>query len=155
MSEIKSIETIKQEISELLDQYYEAYEKQDFIKMKSLFLADETLIGIGTDQEEFWLGWDEIKDYLGKQMTTIKEIRFDVKTRRIKSSPGGDVAWFGETLTGRFKSKKETIELKIRMSGVAIQIGDQWKLTHFHRSVPIKDYAVKYEYPIKRVPVRF
>jgi hypothetical protein len=154
MDQNKEIEEIKNEITRLLDEYYLSYRRLDFKAMKELMLTDETLIGIGTDMEEFWLGWDEIKDYLESQLKSILEIDFKVNTRRIKLANSKDVAWFGETLTGTFSLPGEIIELPIRMSGVVQKIGDKWKIVHFHRSVPIKENAVKYKYPVSRVRVR-
>ena len=141
-------------VVEALDRYYWAFSSRDPELLREAFVADDAFVAFGTDLGEFWIGWKEFEAYAKAMFAALIDVRFERRSLQVRLSPEGDVAWFAETCIGHFTTRDACVEEKLRTSGVLLLDGAEWKIAHFHRSVPVKGFAVEYK-PRKRLPDRF
>jgi hypothetical protein len=142
------------QVTEALDRYYWAFVSRDLDLLKSAFVADESMMAIGTDLRELWLGWKEFERYARALFATLTDVRFERRELRVQVAPEGDVAWFVETSIGHFTTAEQVVEEKLRTSGVFVRAGEDWKLAHFHRSIPVPGTFLDYG-PSRKLPERF
>ncbi len=141
-------------IVEALDRYYWAFSTRDLALLRGVCAPDDAFVAFGTDTGEFWIGWKEFEAHVKAQFEALTDVRFERRELQVRLSPEGDVAWFAETCIGHFTTREACVEEKLRTTGVFLQIGGEWRLAHFHRSIPVKGSAVAYA-PRKKLPDRF
>jgi uncharacterized protein (TIGR02246 family) len=141
-------------VVEALDRYYWAFSTRDLEQLRDVFAADDAFLAFGTDAGEFWIGYAEFEAYAKAMFEALTDVRFERRSLQVRLSPEADVAWFAETSIGHFTTRDTCVEEKLRTSGVFVLEGAEWRLAHFHRSVPVKGTAVAYK-PRKKLPDRF
>lgn len=133
------------EIVEIVNRYLEAYRRRDIDELGNLVARDANFTAYGTDEGESWHGWENFKKSTEKLFKAVKELHWDRGKTRVTFSRDGTCAWFSEEHTGHFLTadgKKHT--RNFRLTGVSEKRGGQWVLVQFHRSAPIKGFAVPY-----------
>ena len=133
-----------QGVKQTLDKYFEAYTKRDIQLMSQVLANDEALFALGTDEEEVWRGWDDVRDAKERQFEAIDECYWKRGETTINFSRRGNVAWFAEEKEGSFVIKEQRLKCDFRFTGVLENRDGRWVITQFHRSCPVKEYAVPY-----------
>jgi len=139
-------------VSDVVDRYLEAYAKRDIDALGKVLAQDNDALGIGTDEGEFWKGWTTIRNVTEKQFGAFREVNWVRSQPLIRFSRDGNVAWYAEELTGDFLSGTKRTTLPLRFTAVLERRANQWVIVQFHRSMPVKGYAVPY---LERHGVRF
>ncbi len=136
----KDIEAVKV----VIDQYLSAYGERNLSAVESTMAHDKTVMGIGTDEGEFWKGWTEIKAAKEKQLAAISETTLNRGHTEVSFAQCGKVAWFAEELSGDFVVQGEKTTVPLRFTGVLEKRNNKWFIVQFHRSMPVKGFAVPY-----------
>ncbi len=133
------------EITELIKDYFEAYQHRDIEALASVVANDENFMAFGTDQGEFWDGWEEFKTASEKLFGAMEEIHWERENEpKIHFSRDGNVGWFAEEMCGHFVTGGEKHSCSVRISGVAEKRDGEWKIVEFHRSVAAEEHVVPY-----------
>jgi uncharacterized protein (TIGR02246 family) len=133
-----------QEVKSLIDRYCDAYRHRDIDSLSDVIANDPQFVAFGSDEGETWLGWEEFRSASEKLFGAIRELHWNRGTPVIRFSRDGTVAWFTEELSACYVSANEKGECSFRFSGVAEKRSGGWVFVQFHRSVPVKGYAVPY-----------
>ena len=139
-------------VSEVVDRYLEAYAKRDIDAFGKTLAQDNDSLGIGTDEGEYWKGWTTIRNVAEKQFGAIREVNWKRGQPQLRFSRDGNVAWYAEEMVGDFLSGDKKTSCNLRFTAVLEKRNNQWVIVQFHRSVPVKGYAVPY---LERHGVRF
>jgi uncharacterized protein (TIGR02246 family) len=131
-------------VREIINRYLGAYVERNMEAMETTMAHDDTMLGIGTDENEYWQGWNAIKAAKEKQLRALTETNFRRGTTLINFSTDGNVAWFAEELMGDFCVGEEKTTCHLRFTGVVEKRDGKWTIVQFHRSMPVKGYAVPY-----------
>lgn len=124
-------------IEEVLESYVLANENQDFGLIEKIWAPNNDIILYGTDSDERLTGWTNIRDAIKSQFQLIEETYISASDQYIKISDDGKTAWFAETLNYNFVFKSEARSYEgLRFTGVAVKMGDDWRLVQVHLSLP-------------------
>jgi len=118
--------------------------KQTLDKYFEVLANDEDLVALGTDEEEVWLGWDSVRNAKERQFEAIDECCWKRGETSIHFSRCENVAWFAEEKEGFFVVKEQHVKCDFRFTGVVENRDGRWVIAQFHRSCPVKEYAVPY-----------
>jgi ketosteroid isomerase-like protein len=133
-----------QAVVEVLDRYFNAYQRRSIEEIAGVVACDATLMAYGTDEGEVWHGWDDYRLATETFFRVVQELHWNRTTPRVAFSRDGNVAWFSEDVTGYFVSGGGRHECSFRMSGVLERRDGNWTIVQFHRAVPVNEYAVPY-----------
>lgn len=133
-----------EEARKLVEKYFQAKEMGNFEVMKECFWQDKDLLYVGSDRGEVWKGWDMISKYLKAQIISFES--FTAKRKKImeKELLKDRIYLFVEedevTITLREKTKTDFFIISI----IIEKIGDEFKITFLHRSLPSKEPSFPY-----------
>ena len=139
-------------VNDVIDRYLEAYARRDIESLSTTLAQDNESLGIGTDEGEYWNGWPTIRNVAEKQFGAIREVHWKRGQPIVRFSRDGNVAWYAEELCGDFLAANKKTSCDLRFTAVLEKRNNQWVIVQFHRSVPVKGYAVPY---LERHGVRF
>ncbi len=131
-------------VKEVIDRYLESYVRRDIETMATTLAQDNDTLGIGTDEGEYWKGWPTIRNVVEKQFGAIVECHWKRTAPTVNFSRDGNTSWYAEDLTGDFLSGSKKTTCNIRLTAVLEKRANNWVIVQFHRSVPVKGYAVPY-----------
>ncbi|MFH1873696.1 MAG: nuclear transport factor 2 family protein [Pseudomonadota bacterium] len=131
-------------VKRVIDRYLSAYEERNLDAVEATIAHDKAVLGIGTDEGEFWKGWTEIKSAKEKQLAAITETTLNRGHTEISFAQCGKVAWFAEELSGDFWVQGNKTTCHLRFTGVLEKRDNKWVIVQFHRSMPVKGFAVPY-----------
>lgn len=131
-------------VSEVIDRYLESYVRRDIETLATTIAQDNDTLGIGTDEGEYWRGWTTIRNVVEKQFGAIREVHWRRGQPTVRFSRDGNVAWYAEEMTGDFLAGDKKTSCLFRLSAVLERRANNWTIVQFHRSVPVKGYAVPY-----------
>ena len=145
------IEEVSSEVSMFINDQYE------FLSIGSIDIAEKIFskdaIIIGTDQEEYLIGWEEIKPAILGQIQAIENPKFVTRDLKVVIGDNGKMASYSQILdfsyrtTATESSSGVKYELKnIRNSGVLKKIDEEWKIIQIHWSNGKKGQVVKYKF---------
>lgn len=124
-------------VAEAIDGLFDAMDRQDMDRLAALCAQDRRAVHIGTDRDERWFGWEELRSATRKQFDRLEAFRVDAKDRRIHLSATGSVAWFHQRLDAEIVSEDGSTRLEgARLTGVAEKQEGDWALVQTHLSVP-------------------
>ncbi|MBN1282509.1 MAG: nuclear transport factor 2 family protein [Proteobacteria bacterium] len=132
------------DVSQLIDRFMKAYESRNIDLLAQTVARDADFVAYGTDEGEYWHGWESYRSATEKLFGALDEIHWKRGTPMIRFSTDGKVAWFAEDLHGKFLTGGETHECNLRLTGIAENRNGQWTIVQFHRSVPFHPHAVPY-----------
>lgn len=105
-------------IEEAIKQFFQAMDTQNYELMEKLVAHDADMIHIGTNSDEIWKGWDELKDATIEQFAELKYYKAQVYELKVKISHSGNAAWYSHLLDAKIKSNgKEQIWKGARFTG--------------------------------------
>lgn len=133
------------EVAAVLDKLNRAWEAGDVVAIDALMAKDKDAVWFGTDAAEHFVGYEPLRASLATQFATYKDTRIQVKSRAVKLSASGNVAWVTEVVDFSAKSGAETVVLTgTRATTVLEKRKGTWLIVHTHYSVPVAGQAIKY-----------
>ncbi|MFL2604666.1 MAG: nuclear transport factor 2 family protein [Flavobacteriaceae bacterium] len=150
LTNIDLIEKIRSEVSMFINDQYE------FLSIGSIDIAEKNFskdaIIIGTDEEEYLIGWEEIKYSILGQIEAIENPKFVTRNLKITIGDDGKMASYSQILDFSYRttateaSSGVKYEINnIRNSGVIKKIDGKWKIIQLHWSHGKKGQMVKYK----------
>ncbi len=120
----------------ILENMIEAQESGDLELFASCFVHDSKAVNIGTDSDEFWIGWKPFYNYMKKMINQKKGMRITAKQTNVDIDEDAGIAWYSQLIDTCFETKGEPFRLEgFRHSGVMRKIDNQWKIIQSHMSV--------------------
>jgi len=122
----------EQEIRGVIDQMTEAMHACDAAALASLLSDRPGVVTIGTDPGEWWNKQQLLASINEAMSLDGSQIRAEHDAHQVHVA--GDLAWTEGT--GRFVSEKGG-ERAMRMTGVFVREGGQWKVAQLHASIGV------------------
>lgn len=123
----------KQEIETVVKAIYNAFEALDAHKLDENFSPTETLTAFGTDEDEFYYGWEKYKSVHEVQFSAVKSFEFTSTDMRVFEH--GDTAWFSDRVHWIIETKAgEKVDTKLRITGVLVKEQGKWRIVQWHVS---------------------
>lgn len=142
---MKADKKTENEIVEVLNSYGNAYADKDLDAMLNLFLEDPDIVAIGTGEDEWVHGFDELKEGLKRDITQSESIKVDFKNITVSSA--NNVAWTSSYMTMHAKVSGEEIILNGRLTAIFKKVEYKWYFAHIHYSLPAKDQEEGQSFP--------
>lgn len=134
------MEAEKTNVRAVLDKVVQATKNENMEMFSQTTAHDKDLISIGTAGNEFFKGWEQLKEAMLKQFDAFENTDILVKDRIIKIHASGKVAWFSEVLDFKFTVKEKPYQFEgVRFSGVLEKRDNKWLVVQTHMSVPVKE----------------
>ena len=149
----------KKNIDKMVDQEVRDFitEQYDFLSIGSIDIAEKMFsqdaILVGTDEEEYIIGWEGIELYISRQIEAIENPKFVTKDLKVVIGDNGKMASYSQILN--FSYRTPTTESSsgvkydindIRNSGVIKKINGNWKIVQIHWSKGVRGQAIEYEF---------
>lgn len=134
----KEIEAIKL----VLEKYALANENQDINMIEEIWCPSDSIVGIGTDNNEILLGFAHIRQAIQGQFETFTDTYISPYNQIVNLGEDGKTAWFSEILNYNYilDGKAQQYE-GLRYTGVLVKKNGKWKLVQTHMSVPVVSVA--------------
>ena len=141
--ETETAVNLKDEISKveiILEKYVMANENKDFSLIEQIWATDEDIVLIGTDSDEQFVGWEEIRPAIQHQFAEFEDTYISILDQMINISEEGNTAWFSQFINYNFIYKGQARSFKgIRYTGVMVKRDGTWKMVQSHLSIPVKE----------------
>lgn len=125
---------------ELLNKLLKSQELGDIELFSSCFDHSSQVINIGTDIDEYWMGWTDFFTYMKKMIHLRKELKITSKNTQIRISENAAMAWYSQLIDTSIETKGNPFRLEgFRHTGVMLKIGHQWKIVQSHTSIPLTE----------------
>jgi ketosteroid isomerase-like protein len=125
----------KDELSLFIREWYYAASEGRVEAFLDFFLKDETATYIGTDPNEVWYGYDQIKENIEENFKTYG--KWTVMSKNLQVHRNGDTAYFTDEVELAARFGGSSIADDARMSGVLVFQNSQWKISQVHFSFGI------------------
>ena len=125
---------IQKAICNLLEEYSQAYHDKDIERILKLFVDSEELVVIGTGDDEWVNGINELKSGFERDLEQADDI--NVKFRNISISYSGNVAWISGHMTMEATVDGQDIYLPGRLTAVVLEKNGKWLFANLHYSLP-------------------
>ena len=103
----------------------------------SLFADDETVIAIGSDPDEWWVGHDRITAALRAQGEALRGSR--VEGSKPVAYAVGDFGWVADRPT---MVMPDGTSVAFRVTATAVRFDDSWRFVQWHGSVAVPNVEV-------------
>ena len=120
-----------QELVDLLTEFYRAAQASDMSAIERLISHGDGVLMIGTDPQEWWSGYDEIRRVFMAQ--TEEMGGFPLSACEPVAYAEGTMGWIADRPTLTLPDG----EMEARISFVAHLEDGQWKLVHGHFSIGV------------------
>lgn len=127
-------DTIQKAICNLLEEYSQAYHDKDIERILKLFVDSEELVVIGTGDDEWVNGINELKSGFERDFDQADSI--NVKFRDISISSSGNVAWISGHMNMEATVGGQDIYLPGRLTAVVLNKNEKWLFANLHYSLP-------------------
>ncbi len=125
------------EVKTTIEQFFHAMDTQNMELMEQLIPKKETMVHVGTDEDEIWKGWKVLHEATKKQFDGLEHYKADIRDLTVDFSKSGDVAWYFHLLDAEIKSRGNTTRWKgARFTGVLEKQNDRWVMVQTHVSIP-------------------
>jgi len=122
-----------EEVTSVVRNIYRAFEMLDAQKLDENFSHTDTLTAFGTDEDEFFYGWEKYKLVHEVQFKAVK--RFQFTSIDLKVFEHGDTAWFSDRPHWKIEtSKGERVDTSVRITGVLVKDHGKWRIVQWHVS---------------------
>lgn len=125
---------IQKAICNLLEEYSQAYHDKDIERILKLFVDSEELVVIGTGDDEWVNGINELKSGFERDFDQADSI--NVKFRDISISSSGNVAWISGHMNMDATVGGQDIYLPGRLTAVVLNKNEKWLFANLHYSLP-------------------
>jgi len=127
-------------VENVLEKYVLANENQDFSLIEQIWASDEDIVLLGTDGDEKYKGWNQIKSAIQHQFNEFEDTYISVLDQAININSTGNTAWFSETLNYNFIYRGEAMSFEgIRFTGVLEKNEGVWEMVQGHLSIPVAE----------------
>lgn len=114
------------------DWYYAASEGQ-VDRFLEFFYHDESTTYFGTDPDEQWYGYEEIRENIVENFRTYG--KWSIMSTNLKVHESGDCAFFSDEVELAARYKDSAIAEMARMTGALRRYNGVWKITQAHFSM--------------------
>ncbi len=142
---------VEREVRDFITNQYNFLSVGSIDVAEKIFSKDAILIG--TDEEEYIVGWEKIKSSILGQIEAIENPKFVTRNLKFVIGENKKMASYSQILdfsyrtTATESSSGVKYEIKnIRNSGVIKKIDGEWKIIQIHWSNGKKGQVVKYKF---------
>ena len=128
----------------VVDMWLQVWETKDMALFDRIFSHDPDMIIFGTDEAEYWVGYEMARKSVEHQLGVFGDTEGTVRNQVVKVHASGEVAWFTEMMDMGVTSGGERMNLTIWFSGVLEKRAGTWTFVQFHASVPVAGQAIEY-----------
>jgi ketosteroid isomerase-like protein len=140
-----NLETERQQVVEVLDNFISAHENKDIDRLMSCFSDKPDILILGTDKNELWVDTATMGDSQKRAYDTFEKIKLSVRDKVLKMSKSGKTAWFYMKVDWYVESAGEKFKYNdIRTTGVLENDSGRWSIVQLHTSLPVEGQAVSY-----------
>lgn len=125
---------IQKAVHRLLEEYSQAYQNKDVEGILELFVDSDDLVVIGTGDDEWVNGINELKSGFERDMDQADTI--NVKFRDISISSSSNVAWLSSHMNMEATVEGQEIYLPGRLTAVVLEKNGKWLFANLHYSLP-------------------
>ncbi|NMO09416.1 nuclear transport factor 2 family protein [Methanobacterium subterraneum] len=125
---------IQKAVRRLLEEYSQAYQNKDVEGILELFVDSDDLVVIGTGDDEWVNGINELKSGFERDMDQADTI--NVKFRDISISSSSNVAWLSSHMNMEATVEGQEIYLPGRLTAVVLEKNGKWLFANLHYSLP-------------------
>lgn len=127
----------KEEIEQTIQKFFHSMDVQDFDLMEEVIAQKGHMVHIGTDEEEIWRSWSELREATAEQFENLKFYKATIRKLSIHLSDTGKVAWYSHLLDAKIKSDRNLQTWKgARFTGVLENTDGNWQIVQTHVSIP-------------------
>lgn len=138
---VSELEAVKNAI----DRFGRMWEDEDMEAFANLIAHDASIIIIGTDSAEQWVGYEAYREARRKQYASYQNVEFNTYDQLVTLSQSGDVAWFSQKFDLFLIAQGTPVSLEgIRLTGVLEKRFGYWRIVQLHNSVPVLGQAAEY-----------
>jgi hypothetical protein len=139
MSGFKSENDIRiSDVRKVLETMIKAQEMGNWDLFSACFAQNEDVVHIGTDVDEFWIGWTSFKRWMKDAILQRKGCKIEVKDTQIGFNRTGNVAWYSQLIDTSLETKGELTRIEgFRHSGVMEFMDNRWQIINSHVSAPV------------------
>ncbi len=120
----------------VVEGYYRALDNKDLDWIDAHTVADDDAVFIGTDPEEYWVGWKSARPPHEEMLKAMEKTTITVSKLRIKKLAGGSVAVANYLLDVDATTGGKPLSIKnVRATVVLERRRGQWLLASGHASV--------------------
>jgi ketosteroid isomerase-like protein len=128
----------------VVDLWQQMWENEDMALFDRAFSHDPDMIIFGTDEAEYWVGYEMARESIENQFGVFEDTEGSVSNQVVKVHDSGEVAWFTEMMDMGVTSGDERVNFKVWFSGVLEKRDGTWTIVQLHASVPVAGQAVAY-----------
>jgi ketosteroid isomerase-like protein len=128
----------------VVDMWQRAWETEDMALFDRAFSHDPDMIIFGTDEAEYWVGYEMARESIEIQFGVFEDTEGSVSNQVVKVHDSGEVAWFTEMMEMGVTSGDERVNFTVWFSGVLEKRDGTWTIVQLHASVPVSGQAVAY-----------
>lgn len=123
------------ELSLLIRDWYYAASEGQGERFIGFFLQDPSATYFGTDPEEQWYGYDQIRQNFEENFRTYG--KWTIMSTNLQVHQSGDVAYFSDEVELAARYKDSSIAEMGRMTGTLVRHSGSWKIVQAHFSLGI------------------
>ena len=132
-----SSETERALVKAVIDAWIQSVEGRNLDRLPGVVAQDPGLVWIGTEEGDWIVGYDALKEAMRAQNEALQYIRISVSEETIHLSPSEQVAWATNRWVFKARMGGEELELPLRCTWVAEKRDAGWVLVHFHKSLGV------------------
>jgi SnoaL-like domain len=132
-----SSESERTAVKAAIDAWIRSVEGRTLDDLPGVVAQDPDLVWIGTEESDWVVGYDALKEVMRAQNEALQYIRISVSEETIHLSPSEQVAWATNRWVFKAKMGDQELELPLRCTWVAEKRETGWLLVHFHKSVGV------------------
>ncbi len=126
-----------QEIETAVRTIYDAFQELNAGKLDENFTHTDEHTAFGTDEDEFFYGWEEYKSVHETQFRAVKSFRFT--STDMRAFEYGDTGWFSDRAHWEIETKAgEKVDTTVRITGVLLRQQGKWRIIQWHVSQGVK-----------------
>jgi len=122
-----------EEVTGVVKNIYKAFEMLDAQKLDENFSHTDTLTAFGTDEDEFFYGWEKYKLVHEVQFKAVKS--FQCTSMDLRVFEQGNTAWFSDRPHWKIETLKgERVDTSLRITAVLLKDQGKWRIVQRHVS---------------------
>lgn len=133
-----------------IENYIRSKEEGNFELLSSCFLQSNELVYIGSDENEFWKGWEAVSKYLKQQLEAFKNFKSKVKSFYHKTIVEGKTYLFVEESEISVEIAGSKKKGNFITTYILEKTGEDFKISFLHRSHPSKEPIFPYSLKVIR-----
>ncbi len=142
-----SVQGIKHEVLMFLDKLVEAQETSNSHLFALCFMQNDSLVNIGTDLDEYWVGWKSFFNYMQEIIESRHDYKIYTRDTKIRFSDDKNIAWYSQLMDTCMETKGDPFRIEgFRHTGVLKKTTNGWKIVQSHVSIPY-DYKKEKDTP--------